>query len=488
MSVLPYEDVVRVMEQFLGAAAGGGSPLASSAARFQNGPPSYGLCSGGNQALHAQIKSALAGVTATPESYRSEQERVALSHIRHYLTPSKAEQAKARAAEHTARQQQQQEQEEEQKDEEEEEPPYVALAKERKNLNERKRYAAKKRTIEEIRAKLESQRTAAEREELAKAFARKRQMVAHDSQRYVKKKRALQRITATPAPRRTPQDQAQLSCTVARKKQKCRVDSRWIAKRRAEERQRWAGQKAARAVGEPSAHDVLLGKGREQHPGNRTYRRLVEHHKAAYTAAVPAGREAVADEILRYFGAMDPPGRFLEQDAATRLWYDVGDGKARAKALRAMSRKTPKAKKSQSGTGATHDAVPNTAGCAPPPQCRGPPADIAIPAKDVPTEASTPMSTMQQRPSVAVGDRSPRKKTRTTASPYPAAQGTPLLAGTHERHSPVPIPRTVTNEAPLPEKALETAYQSGGVPPAPVLLPMSPHEEVASALISLSRL
>ena len=60
MSVLPYEDVVRVMEQFLGAAAGGGSPLASSAARFQNGPPSYGLFSGGNQALHAQIKSALA--------------------------------------------------------------------------------------------------------------------------------------------------------------------------------------------------------------------------------------------------------------------------------------------------------------------------------------------------------------------------------------------------------------------------------------------
>ena len=86
-------------------------------------------------------------------------------------------------------------------------------------------------------------------------------------------------------------------------------------------------------MGEPKPHDVLLRKGWEQHMGNQAYQQLVECHKTAYAAVSPANRDVVAYDILRYFELLDPPGRFLEQDTVTRLWYDVGDGKARAKAL-----------------------------------------------------------------------------------------------------------------------------------------------------------
>ena len=49
---------------------------------------------------------------------------------------------------------------------------------------------------------------------------------------------------------------------------------------------------------------------------------------------------------MREWRAQDPPGRFLKQDEATKLWYEVGDEKAKQKTSQSLREKEGKSRKS----------------------------------------------------------------------------------------------------------------------------------------------
>ena len=292
---------------------------------------SGGGCGGSSWSWQGQIKSIVASIMAKPESHRSQEENDTLALVLKYLAPREQlfpshggnglittgrtfpKQHDAKATAEAARPQAP--------------SPAAASAKEQKNLKERERYALKKGTLEEILAKKPEDRTPGENVLLDKARDKKRKNSRNDSQRYAAKKRRLGEILAKAPTERDREETRQLERALARKRQKSRIDARWIAKRRAEERARWARQKACRGVVEPRENDVLLGKGREQHPGNKIYRRLVEENKERYLSASSADRGAVASHIVQSLKALNPPGRFMEQDVATKLWYDVGADK-----------------------------------------------------------------------------------------------------------------------------------------------------------------
>jgi hypothetical protein len=91
----------------------------------------------------------------------------------------------------------------------------------------------------------------------------------------------------------------------------------------------------------PSDADVLAGRGNacNFHPGNEYFRALIRKHKRAY---VPASKQQkarfsriIVDEIY------SRNGRFLKQDATTKLWHDIGDKKALDKTRQALREGAP---------------------------------------------------------------------------------------------------------------------------------------------------
>ena len=94
---------------------------------------------------------------------------------------------------------------------------------------------------------------------------------------------------------------------------------------------------------EPGPNDCLFGRGggTNHHPGNKKYRKMVEAKKDKYLSSKRLDKPLVAMEIINEWRSMDPPGRFLKQDEATKLWSDVGDRKAREKTSQALREKQP---------------------------------------------------------------------------------------------------------------------------------------------------
>ena len=52
-------------------------------------------------------------------------------------------------------------------------------------------------------------------------------------------------------------------------------------------------------------------------------------------------KEALAKSIVYTVRRQNPPGRFLEKDAQTNLWHDVGDARAQSETLLALREKAP---------------------------------------------------------------------------------------------------------------------------------------------------
>ena len=94
-------------------------------------------------------------------------------------------------------------------------------------------------------------------------------------------------------------------------------------------------------IGEPTANDILFGRGggTNHHPGNKLYRVWVDAKKEEYSQSARLKKPSVSMGIVRDWRALDPPGRFLSQDAGTKLWNDVGDAKAREKTSQALREK-----------------------------------------------------------------------------------------------------------------------------------------------------
>jgi len=89
----------------------------------------------------------------------------------------------------------------------------------------------------------------------------------------------------------------------------------------------------------PNKNDVLCGRGGtiNSHQGNEQYRSIVESKKRVYlTARFKREKRLIATSIVDQIRKMDPPGRFLQKDADTQTWFDIGEEKAREKTSQAL--------------------------------------------------------------------------------------------------------------------------------------------------------
>jgi len=90
-------------------------------------------------------------------------------------------------------------------------------------------------------------------------------------------------------------------------------------------------------------HDVLCGRGggTNNHNGNEKFRELVTQQKVLYLHSSKRDKPFVSRGIVRAVRAQNPPGRFLQKDELTGLWYDIGDQKAREKTSQALREGAP---------------------------------------------------------------------------------------------------------------------------------------------------
>jgi hypothetical protein len=98
-------------------------------------------------------------------------------------------------------------------------------------------------------------------------------------------------------------------------------------------------------VADPRESDVLCGRGGAalRHPGNQTYRRLVNLNKALYIACLKTEKLKISRSIVA--AIREQKGRFLERDAKKGTWYDIGDKKAIEKTSQALREGQPKLRK-----------------------------------------------------------------------------------------------------------------------------------------------
>lgn len=85
-------------------------------------------------------------------------------------------------------------------------------------------------------------------------------------------------------------------------------------------------------IEEPNENDVLCGRGGRinSHEGNIRFRDIIHANKKEYLAPTTKKLEKahIAKRIVDEIRHMNPPGRFLKEDASDGYWYDIGDAKA----------------------------------------------------------------------------------------------------------------------------------------------------------------
>jgi hypothetical protein len=95
----------------------------------------------------------------------------------------------------------------------------------------------------------------------------------------------------------------------------------------------------------PNLNDVLCGRGGRinSHAGNIQFREITSSLKKNYLAKTTKKLEKahIASRIINNIRSMEPPGRFLKEDQATGLWFDIGDAKAIKKAGQSLREAAP---------------------------------------------------------------------------------------------------------------------------------------------------
>mmetsp|Transcript_383 Transcript_383/g.671 ORF Transcript_383/g.671 Transcript_383/m.671 type:complete len:614 (-) Transcript_383:174-2015(-) len=88
----------------------------------------------------------------------------------------------------------------------------------------------------------------------------------------------------------------------------------------------------------PHANDVLCGRGNfaNTHEGNRNWHRLVTANKELYAALPKFHKQLLSQSIVSAVTSQNPPGRFLQRDSVSQLWYNVGENKAIEKTSQAL--------------------------------------------------------------------------------------------------------------------------------------------------------
>mmetsp|Transcript_26856 Transcript_26856/g.30691 ORF Transcript_26856/g.30691 Transcript_26856/m.30691 type:complete len:529 (-) Transcript_26856:48-1634(-) len=94
-------------------------------------------------------------------------------------------------------------------------------------------------------------------------------------------------------------------------------------------------------IREPHANDVLCGRGgsSNRHVGNLNFRCLVAANKEMYVTLTKKQKMMVARKIVETIHMQDPPGRFLQKDSHTGLWFDIGIPRSLEKTSQALREK-----------------------------------------------------------------------------------------------------------------------------------------------------
>lgn len=85
------------------------------------------------------------------------------------------------------------------------------------------------------------------------------------------------------------------------------------------------------------------GGGTNVHPGNRTFRDLINLHRRAYLKARKNDKPAISRAIVRQI--RENNGRFLKKDEKSGLWFEIGDDAAREKTSQALRQRAPEMRK-----------------------------------------------------------------------------------------------------------------------------------------------
>ena len=95
-------------------------------------------------------------------------------------------------------------------------------------------------------------------------------------------------------------------------------------------------------IHDPRESDVLCGRGGAalRHPGNQTYRRLVNLNKGLYSTCLKTEKLKISRSIVA--AIREQQGRFLEKDSEKDAWLDIGDKKAVEKTSQALREGQPK--------------------------------------------------------------------------------------------------------------------------------------------------
>jgi hypothetical protein len=108
----------------------------------------------------------------------------------------------------------------------------------------------------------------------------------------------------------------------------------------------------------PPSHFVLCGRGERtnRHPGNKTFRRLVDLNRSLYHPGTRKQKGLIAASIVLAICRQDQPGRFVRFDKKSKLWFDVGMKQAIKKTSQALREIVPEKKNDNNkDKGAQHD-------------------------------------------------------------------------------------------------------------------------------------
>jgi len=91
--------------------------------------------------------------------------------------------------------------------------------------------------------------------------------------------------------------------------------------------------------------DVLSGRGggTNVHPGNRTFRDLINLHRRSYLKARKNDKPAISRAIVAVIREQN--GRFLKREDKSNLWFEIGDDAAREKTSQALRQRAPEMRK-----------------------------------------------------------------------------------------------------------------------------------------------
>lgn len=95
-------------------------------------------------------------------------------------------------------------------------------------------------------------------------------------------------------------------------------------------------------IRKPHPNDVLCGRGgaTNAHTGNLNFRALVAANKEVYVTLTKKQKMLMARAIVNTVHRQEPPGRFLQKDAVSGTWFDIGLPRSLEKTSQALREKT----------------------------------------------------------------------------------------------------------------------------------------------------